>query len=79
MFNRTMQNKINRANQILRDMDRYPNMSVEGLLYLIECKIEGEKICYFSTSLAVQMLLELYDNRDNLGMLQCLVCDDSRA
>jgi len=43
LFNLTMQNKIDHANRILRLMDRYPNMTVKELLYLIECRIEGEK------------------------------------
>jgi hypothetical protein len=43
LFNLTMQNKIDHANRILRVMDRYPNMTVKELLYLIACRIEGEK------------------------------------
>jgi hypothetical protein len=43
LFNLTMQNKIDHANRILRLMDRYPEMTVKELLYLIECRIEGEK------------------------------------
>ena len=31
------------ANRMLRLIDRYPNMTVKDLLYLIECRIEGEK------------------------------------
>jgi hypothetical protein len=38
-----MQNKIDHANRILLLMERYPNMTVKELLYLIECRIEGEK------------------------------------
>ena len=44
LFNLTMQNKIDHANRILRLIDRYPNMTVKDLLYLIECRIEGERI-----------------------------------
>ena len=36
-----MQNKIDHANRILL-MDRYPNITVEELFYLIACRIEGE-------------------------------------
>ncbi len=43
LFNLTMQNKIDHANRILRLMDRYPKMTVKELLYLIDCRIEGEK------------------------------------
>ena len=43
LFNLTMQNKVDHANRILRLMDRYPKMTVKELLFLIECRIEGEK------------------------------------
>jgi hypothetical protein len=43
LFNLTMQNKIDHANRILHLMDRYPKMTVKDLLFLIECRIEGEK------------------------------------
>jgi hypothetical protein len=43
LFNLTMQNKIDHANRIVRPMDRYPNMTVKELLFLIDCRIEGEK------------------------------------
>ena len=61
-----MQNKIDHANRVLRLMDRYPKMTVKGLLYLIECRIEGEKFVISSYCWSVQMLQEKYDNRDNL-------------
>jgi hypothetical protein len=73
LFNLTMQNKIVHANRILRLMDRYPNMTVKELLYLIECRIEGEKFVISSYRWSVPMLQETYDNRDNLEMLQFLV------
>lgn len=41
-FNNSMKNKIDHANQMLKLMDLYPNMTVKDLLYLIECRIEGE-------------------------------------
>ena len=42
MFNSSIQNKIDLAKQILRLMERYPKMTLKDLLYLIECRIEGE-------------------------------------
>ena len=74
-FNATMQNKIDHANRVLRLMDRYPEMTVKGLLYLIECRIEGEKFVISSYRWSVQMLQEKYDNRDNLERLQFIVWD----
>ena len=75
LFNLTMQNKIDHANRILRLMDRYPNMTVEELFYLIACRIEGEKFVVSSYRWSVPMLQETYDNRDNLERLQYLVWD----
>jgi homoserine trans-succinylase len=75
LFNLTMQNKIDHANQILRLMNRYPNMTVEELFYLIACRIEGEKFVVSSYRWSVPMLQETYDNRDNLERLQYLVWD----
>jgi hypothetical protein len=73
LFNLTMQNKIDHANRILHLMDRYPNITVEELFYLIACRIEGEKFVISSYRWSVPMLQETYDNRDNLEMLQFLV------
>jgi hypothetical protein len=73
LFNLTMQNKIDHANRILRLMDRYPNMRVKELLYLIECRIKGEKFVISSYRWSVPRLQETYDNRDNLEMVQFLV------
>jgi hypothetical protein len=73
LFNLTMQNKIDHANRILRLMERYPNMTVKELLFLIECRIEGEKFVFSSYRWSVPMLQDTYDNRDNLEMLQFLV------
>ena len=56
-------------------MDRYPDMSIKDLLFLIECRIEGEKFVTSSYRWSVQMLQEQYDNRDNLERLQYLVWD----
>jgi hypothetical protein len=79
LFNLTMQNKIDHANRILRLMDRYPNMPVKELLFLIECRIEGEKFVISSYRWSVQMLQEQYDNRDNLERLQFLVWDAGKV
>jgi hypothetical protein len=79
LFNLTMQNKIDHANRILRLMARYPNMTVKDLLYLIECRIEGEKFVISSYRWSVQMLQEQYDNRDNLERLQFLVWNEGKA
>ncbi len=68
-----MQNKIEHANRLLRLMDSYPRMTIKDLLYLIECRIEGEKLVISSYRWSVPMLQESYDNRDNLEMLQFLV------
>jgi hypothetical protein len=76
LFNLTMQNKIDHANRILRLMDRYPNMPVKELLFLIECRIEGEKFVISCYRWSVQMLQEQYDNRDNLERLEFLVWED---
>ena len=73
-----MQNKIDHANRILRLIDRYPNMTVKDLLYLIECRIEGDKFVISSYRWSVQMLQEQYDNRDNLERLQFLVWDEGK-
>ena len=74
-----MQNKIDHANRILRLMDRYPKMTVKELLYLIECRIEGEKFVISSYRWSAQMLQEQYDNRDNLERLQYLVWDAGKV
>ena len=74
-----MQNKIDHANQILRLIDRYPNMTVKDLLYLIECRIEGEKFVISSYRWSVPMLQETYDNRDNLERLQFLVWGEGKV
>ena len=73
-----MQNKIDHANRIIHLMDRYPNMTAKELLFLIECRIEGEKFVISSYRWSVQMLQEQYDNRDNLERLQFLVWDEGK-
>ena len=79
LFNLTMQNKIDHANRILRLMDRYPNMTVKELLYLVECRIEGEKFVIASYRWSVQMLQIQYDNRDNLERVQFLVWEAAKV
>jgi hypothetical protein len=79
LFNLTMQNKIDHANRILRLMDRYPKMTVKELLFLIECRIEGEKFVISSYRWSVPMLQETYDNRDNLERLQFLVWHEGKV
>jgi hypothetical protein len=78
LFNLTMQNKIDHANRILGLMNRYPNMTVKQLLFLIECRIEGEKFVIKSYRWSVPMLQETYDNRDNLERLQFLVWHEGK-
>jgi hypothetical protein len=75
LFDLTMQNKIDHANRILRVLDRYPYLTVKDLLYLIECRIEGEKYVISSYRWSVPMLQETYDNRDDLERLHYLVWD----
>ncbi len=72
-FINSMNNKIDHANQILRLTDRNPNLTVKDLLYLIECRIEGEKFVIHSYRLSVEMLQVPYDNRDNLERLYFIV------
>jgi hypothetical protein len=79
LFNLTMQNKIDHANRIIHLMDRYPNMTVKELLYLIDCRIEGEKFVISSYRWSVQMLQVQYDNRDNLERLQFLIWDAGKV
>jgi hypothetical protein len=74
-FNRSMQNKIDLAKQILRLMKRYPKMTLKDLLYLIECRIEGEKIVLSSYRWSIEMDQIHYDNRDNLERIQFIVWD----
>ena len=74
-FNSSMQNKIDLAKQILRLMKRYPKMTLKDLLYLIECRIEGEKIVLSSFRWSIEMDQIHYDNRDNLERIQFIVGD----
>ncbi len=78
-FNGSMQNKIELAKQILRLMERYPKMTVNELLYLIECKIEGEKIVLSCYRWSIEMDQVHYDNRDNLERIQFVVWDAGKV
>ncbi|MEP6577008.1 MAG: hypothetical protein ABJB85_11325 [Nitrososphaerota archaeon] len=60
-------------NRKLIILDRYPTMTVRDLLYLIECRIEGEKFVISSYRWSVEMLQLQYDNRDNLERLYFIV------
>jgi hypothetical protein len=53
--------------------------TVKELLFLIECRIEGEKFVISSYRWSVPMLQETYDNRDNLERLQFLVWDEGKV
>jgi hypothetical protein len=48
-------------------------------LFLLECRIEGEKFVISSYRRSVQMLQEQNDNRDNLERLQFLVWDEGKV
>jgi hypothetical protein len=72
-FNRSMQNKIDLAKQILCLVVRYPRMTVKELLYLIDCRIEGEEIVLTSYRSSIEMDQVHYDNRDNLERIQFIV------
>ena len=58
--------------QILRIIDRYPNIPVKQLLYLIECKIEGEKFL-LDFSKTVDLTDLSLDNVENLEHIRFLV------
>jgi len=72
-FNRSIENKIVLVKQILRLLERYPKMTVKELLYLIECRIEGEKIVLSSYRWSIEMDQVHYDNRDNLERIRYIV------
>jgi hypothetical protein len=77
-FNRSIQNKIVLAKQILRLMERYPKMTVKELLYLIECKIEGEKIV-LSYCRSIDMAQVHYGNRDNMEQIRFIIRDAGKV
>ena len=71
-FNNSLKNKIRLTKQILRIMDRYPDIPVEDLLYFIECKIEAEKFLldFYNT---VELSDPHFDNIDNLEHIRFLI------
>lgn len=71
-FNNSLKNKIRLMRQILRIIDRYPDIPVKQLLYFIECKIEGEKflIDFYNT---VELSDPHFDNMDNLEHIRFLI------
>lgn len=60
-------------------MVRYPRVTVKELLYLIESRIEGEKIVLSSCHWSVEMNQVHYDNRDNLERIQFIVLDAGKV
>jgi hypothetical protein len=71
-FNNSLRNKIRLMRQILRIIDRYPEVAVKHLLYFIECKIEGEKFLlnFYNT---VELSDPHFDNIDNLEHIRFLI------
>jgi hypothetical protein len=70
-----MQYKIDRANQIFSITDRYP---IQNKVVLKSAELKEKKIVISLYRWSLQMLRELYDNRDNLEMSQFPVCHESR-
>jgi hypothetical protein len=64
--------------QILRIIDRYPDIPVKQLLYFIECKIEGEKFLldFYNT---VELSDPHFDNIDNLEHIRFLIRQAAKA
>ncbi|HEX9320223.1 MAG TPA: hypothetical protein VF884_14915 [Nitrososphaeraceae archaeon] len=71
-FNNSLKNKIRLMRQILRLMDRYPNMTAKRLLYLLDCKIEGEKFL-LDFAKTIDVTDEHFDNLDNLEWIRFAV------
>ena len=71
-FNNSLKNKIGLIRQILRIIDRYPGIPVKELLYLIDCKIEGEKFL-LDFSKTVDFTDLYFDNVENLQHIRFLV------
>jgi hypothetical protein len=71
-FNNSLKNKIILIRQILRIIDRYPSNPVKELLYLIDCKIEGEKFL-LDFSKTVDFTDLYFDNVENLQHIRFLV------
>src|SRR5438093_11931614 len=71
-FNNSLKNKIRLMRQILRLMDRYPNMTAKRLLYLLDCKIEGEKFL-LDFAKTIDVTDEHFDNLENLEWIRFAV------
>jgi hypothetical protein len=71
-FNNSLKNKIRLIRQILRIIDRYPGIPVKELLYLIDCKIEGQKFL-LDFSKTVDFTDLYFDNVENLQHIRFLV------
>ena len=56
-------------------MERYPKMTVKELLYLIEFRIENEKIVLSLYRWLIEIDQVHDDNRDNLERIQFIVWD----
>jgi hypothetical protein len=71
-FNNSLKNKIILIREILRILDRYPKINIKQILYLIECKIEGEKFLldFYNT---VELTDPHFDNMDNLEHIRFLI------
>ncbi|MDQ5869012.1 MAG: hypothetical protein M3530_04700 [Thermoproteota archaeon] len=71
-FNRSIQNKIALVKQILLLTERYPKMAVKELLYLIDCRIEGEKIL-LSNCRTTDVSQIHHENCDNIERIRYIV------
>ena len=71
-FNNSLKNKIRLIRQILLIIDRYPEITINQLLYLIECKIEGEKFLLDFYN-RVELSDPHFDNMDNLEHIRFLI------
>ncbi len=71
-FNNSLRNRIRLIRQILRILDRYSSITIKQLLYLIECKIEGERFLldFYNT---VELSDPHFDNIENLEHIRFLV------
>jgi len=71
-FNNSLKNKIRLIREILRILDRYHKITIKQILYLIECKIEGEKFLldFYNT---VELTDPHFDNMDNLEHIRFLI------
>ncbi|HEX9318591.1 MAG TPA: hypothetical protein VF884_06620 [Nitrososphaeraceae archaeon] len=71
-FNRSLKNKIVTIKQILGLIERYPEMSARMLLFLIECRIEGEMLLLVNTRM-IDVTDKHLDNIENMEHIRFLV------